>query len=670
MRVRSWRGESFRSLPGQISMLPGGKIALHPGAGRPQDGRTLSDTPHIAYLFSRWPVVSQTFCDTEMLALEARGFRITVGSLNPPPDSFRHERLARLRAEAIYPPPGPVLDAALDSQAALKSVADDHAKRFGDSFKPRTRARNAAWFGRELRARGVQHVHVHFANRATHTALFLKELGLPFSFTAHAQDFMVDLKSDDLLREMIRAAEFTVAVSDFSRGLLVEKCPDAAEKIVRIYNGMEASVFGAGAAREAHGGPLRIVSIGRLIEFKGFHRLIEAMRLLRESGTAVELDIVGEGPWREQLAEQIRSAGLEGNVRLCGVRSQDQIRAMLAAADVFALGCIVDGKGAMDILPTVILEAMASGLPVVSTTLAGVPEMVIHGVNGLLAEPGNATGLAAHLATLAGDAALRARMGAAGRARVEEVFALDVTAGRLAQMFRERAVDSSASSFRPPSALEPLPAQGDVLCLLEDASSADSHLAAELAHLSTLSRVEILAAECSGKPVAACSYLPDAVVLESVWKSEPGLAAACEKLRDAAGPVHGETFYRCARRAVWLAKQLPHRGWRQVHALRASSALTAWLLGKLSGISTGVTVESLHGCSRATLKAILPDFARGSVSDAKCLPDKSPLADLLQLAPPPEPRRILGIRLRTPAPQPDAALIKRVWADWLTPPQS
>lgn len=617
----------------------------------------MSDTPHIAYLFSRWPVVSQTFCDTEMLALEARGFRITIGSLNPPPDSFRHERLGRLRAEALYPPPGPVLDAALETQPALKVVADDHARRFSESFKPRTRARNAAWFGRELRARGVQHVHVHFANRATHTALFLKELGIPFSFTAHAQDFMVDLKNDDLLREMIRAAEFTVAVSDFSRGLLVEKCPDAAEKIVRIYNGMEASVFGAGAAREPHAGPLRIVSIGRLIEFKGFHVLIDAMRLLRESGVAAELDIVGEGPWRGQLAEQIQAAGLGESVRLCGVRSQDQIRALLAAADVFALGCIVDGKGAMDILPTVILEAMASGLPVVSTTLAGVPEMVVHGVNGLLAEPADAPGLAAHLAALAADASLRARMGAAGRARVEEVFALEVTAGRLAQMFRERTAASPAAQCSPAAA--------DVLCLLEDAAVADAHLAAELAHLSTQPRVELLAAECSGKPVTSCSYLPDAAVLESVWKSEPALAAACEKLRDAAGAVHGETFYRCARRAVWLAKQAPHRGWRHVHALRASSALTACLLGKLSGISTGVTVESLHGCSRAALKAILPDFARGSVSDAKCLPDKSVLTDLLHLAPPPEPRRILGIRLRTPAPPPDAERIRRVWSEWL-----
>ena len=132
--------------------------------------------PRIAYLFSRYPVVSQTFCDSEMLALEGMGFELEIGSLNRPPNSFRHERLDRLKAEIHYPPPPDLLDACAkhpDFKAQLGPLIDDHSQRYGTGYKPAVRARNAWYFARLFRRLGVQHVHVHFANRATHTALFL-----------------------------------------------------------------------------------------------------------------------------------------------------------------------------------------------------------------------------------------------------------------------------------------------------------------------------------------------------------------------------------------------------------------------------------------------------------------------------------------------------------------
>src|SRR5262249_26763480 len=150
----------------------------------------------------------------------------------------------------------------------LGPLINEHDAKYGAKFKASIRARNAWHFAPLLRRRGVPHVHVHFANRATHTALFLKKLGFRFSFTAHAQDFMVDLGSDDLLREMTREAEFVVCVSDYSRDLFAKICPESASKIKRIYNGIEINDFPA--ARPEHDGALRIVSVGRLIEFKGF----------------------------------------------------------------------------------------------------------------------------------------------------------------------------------------------------------------------------------------------------------------------------------------------------------------------------------------------------------------------------------------------------------------
>ena len=157
------------------------------------------------------------------------GFDLEIVSLNPPPDSFRHERLDRLKAEIHYPPPGAVLDAgarAPEFQEKLGPLIAEHDAKYGKEFKAAVRARNAWHFAPLLRRLGVVHVHVHFANRATHTALFLKKLGFTFSFTAHAQDFMVDLGSDDLLREMAREAEFVVCVSDYSRDLMARICAE------------------------------------------------------------------------------------------------------------------------------------------------------------------------------------------------------------------------------------------------------------------------------------------------------------------------------------------------------------------------------------------------------------------------------------------------------------
>ncbi|MGI9243378.1 MAG: glycosyltransferase family 4 protein, partial [Verrucomicrobiales bacterium] len=386
--------------------------------------------PKIAYLFSRYPIASQTFCDSEMLALEAAGVPLCIGSLNPPPDSFRHERLADIRANAHYPPPAKVLQAMQQSAEEdgswepLAALAAEHDRAYGESYKAALRARNALYFARMFRSRGVSHVHVHFANRATHTALFIKKLGIPFSFTAHAQDFMVDLGSEGLLSEMCREAEFVIAVSDFSKDLLQGMCPDSAGKIHRVYNGIDTGSFPTAAVAQK-GEPLRILSIGRLIEFKGFHHLLQACAQLRDRKIPFQCTIAGDGPWSERLCEL--RAGLKltkQQVVFAGRRSHGELKAELARSHVFALPSIVDSKGASDILPTVIMEAMAAELPVVSTQLAGIPEMVTDGETGLLIPPGDEGALADALAQLAADPDKGARFGAAGRRGAGERFEL------------------------------------------------------------------------------------------------------------------------------------------------------------------------------------------------------------------------------------------------------
>src|SRR5215470_17346393 len=306
----------------------------------------------LGYLYSRYPVLSQTFCDAEMLALERLGLELEIASVYPPLTSLRHEHIACLRAPIHYAPPQEILKI---SEKKAKTdgkwphdLVDRHERKYGSSVKAEQRARNALYFADHFKRRGVDHVHVHFANRAAHTAMFLKEIsGIPFSITAHGQDFMKDLGNDDLLREIFAAAQFIAAETDYSRDLLRQRCPDSAAKIQRVYNGMDLDRFSAPCietARPHHGEQAvaapdrpRIVSVGRLVAFKGFDDLIDACAELARLQIDFVCDIIGDGPLRETLQEKSEQLDLASQINLLGSLSQGAVLEKLQAADIFVL---------------------------------------------------------------------------------------------------------------------------------------------------------------------------------------------------------------------------------------------------------------------------------------------------------------------------------------------
>src|SRR6266404_866812 len=413
----------------------------------------------LGYLYSRYPVISQTFCDREMLALEQLGVSLEIGSVYPPLTSLRHEHITRLRAPIRYAPPQQILRIwerrAKTSGKWPAALVDLHERKYGPRFKPEQRARNALYFDDLFTHSRVDHVHVHFANRAAHTALFLKEIsGIPFSVTAHGQDFMKDLGSDDLLREICAAAEFVAAETDYSRALLCERCPDSAAKIHRVYNGIDLARFptphydtaGSAAALANTFGVApyevpRIISVGRLVAFKGFEYLIDACAELARRGFDFVCDIVGDGPLRDSLQAKIESLHLSSRINLLGSLSQRAVLEKLPSADIFALASVTDAQGASDVFPTVILEAMASACPVVSTRLAGIPELVVDGETGVLVSPGETAALTKALAQLLCNREMRLRYGRAGRARIEQHFQIEHTVAPLLKLF-ETAVKS------------------------------------------------------------------------------------------------------------------------------------------------------------------------------------------------------------------------------------
>jgi len=393
----------------------------------------------LGYLYSRYPVLSQTFCDAEMLELERREHEIVLGSLYPPKTALRHEYLTRLRAPIRYAPPSRDLDA-LARKAKRKgrwptALVAQHEKKYGTAYKAALRARNALFFVELFEREQVPHFHVHFANRAAHTAMFVKAIsGIPFSMTAHGQDFMSDLGNDELLRELCASAEFVGAETNYSRDLLAARCPESREKIFRVYNGIDLSRFPRRDVlphipeqAEARPSKIRFLSVGRLVAFKGFDILIDACAELQKRGLNFNCEIIGEGALGDELRQRVTRQNLRERIHFAGEQSQNYVLAALRDCDIFVLASAQDERGASDIFPTVIAEAMATGKPVVSTTVAGIPELVANRETGLLAPPRDARALGDGMEQLARDENLRADFGHAGRLRIEQKFTIEKT---------------------------------------------------------------------------------------------------------------------------------------------------------------------------------------------------------------------------------------------------
>src|SRR6476661_4492349 len=508
----------------------------------------------LGYLYSRYPVISQTFCDAEMLALERRGIELVIGSVYPPLTSLRHEYIGRLRAPVHYAPPQEILRiverGAKTGRKWPHDLVEQHDGKYGPGTKAELRARNALYFGEFFDRSGVDHVHVHFANRAAHTALFLKEIsGIPFSVTAHGQDFMKDLGSDDLLREICAAAEFVAAETDYSRDLLRQRCPNSAAKIHRVYNGVDLGRFPAPRSRNGDRIP-QIVSVGRLVPFKGFDDLIDACAELARRRIDFVCDIIGDGPLRETLQAKIEQLDLSSRVNLLGSLSQDAVLEKLQAADIFALASTSDAQGATDVFPTVILEAMASARPVVSTRLAGIPELVVDGQTGMLVPPGDSTALAQAIEQLLREPELRLRFVKAGRARIEQNFRIEQTVAPLIEMLerscsRRPAGDVSVSQ---PAATESSrrashgEAATGIAYLIDRWPDHEFPLLERELEEMKRRKVPILPFVCElnssvrltsdvERVAPSLEFLPDAMVLEAEWRTNPGLAQQLEEDR-------------------------------------------------------------------------------------------------------------------------------------------
>jgi colanic acid/amylovoran biosynthesis glycosyltransferase len=393
--------------------------------------------PQFAYLFERFPAFSQTFCYREVAELERQGFRPRIFSIRKPENEPAQDWDERIVARIHYLPDeqglaDEVCDAIKNERLPAEVVAalDEWGKR--TDF---LRLYQAIYVGLRLRDLGIRHVHAHFAGLAARTAFWIdKFFGIHFSFTAHANDIFAPRRFEIGLDKVVDLARAIVTETDYAANFLKERFPDRAERIQRIYNGLDLAHF-----KRAHlsAAPPLIIAIGRLIEKKGFGDLIRACRLLKEQEISFRCEIIGEGALEEQLRQQIEELALQNYVGLLGAKSQIQIANHLADATVFVLPSVVDPEGGMDNLPTVIMEAMATGLPVISTAIGGIPEMIVANETGLLVPPANPDAVARALETVIVDLPLARRLGENGRKRAEELFSIEKNARSLVRLIEE-----------------------------------------------------------------------------------------------------------------------------------------------------------------------------------------------------------------------------------------
>jgi colanic acid/amylovoran biosynthesis glycosyltransferase len=390
----------------------------------------------VAYLFERFPSFGQTFCYREVAELQRQGVQVHVFSIRRPVNEPEQDWDKGIVERVHYLPEEKPLVAEIDRVLKTAAVSDDvraAVKEWGRQ-SDFLRLYQAVYVGVRMEQQGLRHVHAHFAGMAARTAYWISRFfDLPFSVTAHANDIFAPRGFVVSLAKLFESAAAIVTVSDFAVRQLQECFPESASKVHRVYNGVDVSQFPSAHSNEVV--PV-IVSIGRLIEKKGFGDLIEACGLLRAHGCAFQCRIIGEGPLEETLRAQISAAGLTELVQLTGPRTQAQIATELAGATAFALPCRREVDGGMDNLPTVIMEAMAAGLPVISTPLAGVPEMVEDGSSGELVPEHDPVALAAAIERLITDPARSRQLGARGREIAREKFSIEESARQLREIYR------------------------------------------------------------------------------------------------------------------------------------------------------------------------------------------------------------------------------------------
>jgi len=392
----------------------------------------------ITYFINHYPKVSHSFVRREILALERQGFVVQRIALRGWRDSLPDEEDRQEQKRTHYVLRGglwglllPTVRAMLRTPSRFFAIAALAVKMSRNSDRPlpyhliyvAEACRILEW----LVGFGSVRLHAHFGTNSAEVAMLVRALGgPPYSFTVHGPDeFLRPIGLD----EKIRRSAFVVAISNFGRSQLFLRSRHADwPKVKIVHCGLEKSFYEDASPTR---GPPRLICVGRLCEAKGQLLLIEAAALLADEGIAFELVLIGDGPMRQEIEDLVQKCGLGARVRITGWISSSEVREEILAARALVLPSFAEG------LPVVIMEAMALRRPVLSTYVAGIPELVRHGQEGWLVPAGAVKELAEAMeACLASSVDDLRRLGDAAQSRVLVRHCADTEAGKLAELFR------------------------------------------------------------------------------------------------------------------------------------------------------------------------------------------------------------------------------------------
>ncbi|HEX3755645.1 MAG TPA: glycosyltransferase family 4 protein [Rhizomicrobium sp.] len=393
----------------------------------------------VAYVVSEYPKVSHSFIRREILALERRGWRILRVAMRgwdsilvDPADIQERNKTLFVLKGGMLPLAGATLRALVTAPGRFFAALSLAVQMMHHSDRPFVwhliYLAEACWMLPHLKRQQIDHLHAHFGTNPAEVAMLASALiGGTYSLTVHGPEEF-DRAPSIHLREKIRRAELVVAISSFGRSQLFRLVgQESWEKIQVVHCGIDRT-FSDETERDASGSR-RLVCVGRLCEQKGQLLLVKAAALLAAEGRAFELVLVGDGEHRPMIEALIARLDLGSHVRVTGWASADQVKSEMLAARALILPSFAEG------LPVVLMEAMALGRPVLTTYVAGIPELVIDGETGWLFPAGSIDDmLAAMRACLDSPEEKLERMGRAARIRALERHDIDGQAARLSDL--------------------------------------------------------------------------------------------------------------------------------------------------------------------------------------------------------------------------------------------
>jgi colanic acid/amylovoran biosynthesis glycosyltransferase len=396
----------------------------------------------LGYLCSEFPALSHTFISREIAVLSREGFDIATASINPPKGVEKmgaEDKAFAASTFVVKAAPKPRIAASL-ARCALGggrfAAGLAYALRLARRSGPRDLKKALGYFveavllGEWAARNGIRHIHVHFANPAATVALIATRIaGLEFSMSVHGPDEFYDVERNNL-RDKIEAASFIRCISYFCRSQLMRLSPiDQWGKFRIVRCGIFRDEF---KPRPAGRGPARrLLCVGRLCPSKGQAILVEAAALLRDKGRDFRLILLGGGEDLEAVRSLVAERGLGGLVEVAGPVGHARVKEELAAADLFVLPSFAEG------IPVALMEAMAAGIPVISTGITGIPELIEHGVDGILTQPSNVGQLAEAIESFLLGTADADRLAAAAEAKVAAMYDAESNTKALGELFLE-----------------------------------------------------------------------------------------------------------------------------------------------------------------------------------------------------------------------------------------